>query len=91
VQVRNDPYSAAVNTYTDERLRTSNFAATSREQVTVDENPATLLLLRGPQGTQWKLIFGDQRRSFEVTGNLADPEADREEVRDALLTARVRD
>lgn len=90
VQPQPHPYSAMVRSYSDESLQQFNISVRSREEVTVDGGPATLLLLKNPQQTYWNLVFGDAQGSFVVTATLGDPRNEQQKaaLREAILTAR---
>lgn len=90
VTSRPEPYSAMVNSYADATLKQYNINVLAREEVTIGDQPATLLLLQKPDQTYWNLVFGDDSGSFVVTGTLASAEdlAEKDAMRAAPLSAR---
>lgn len=90
VTPRPEPYSAMINSYSDATLKQYNISVLAREEVTIGDQPATLLLLQKPDQTYWNLVFGNDSGSFVVTGTLANAndQTEKDAMRSALLSSR---
>ncbi len=92
IQPQQLPGKSLIGGYNDAYFKNNKLSVVSREEIAAGDAPAVLWLVQRPGGEQfWQYVFGDDKQSFILTGELIEPdEAIKAAVRSSLLTARMK-
>lgn len=86
------PAKSLIGGYNEKYFTDNNLIVAQREDITAGDAPAVLWLVeRQGGGRFWQYVFGDDKQSFILDGELTEPdEATKTAVRSSLLTARIK-